>query len=119
MTIYPSKNNWLGSYRSAFIDFKPRLANIRLRVDDLAHQINLNKENPFYRYEPLREILGNYKMTLTKSLNYFEALSRNATEEVKTIEEYRECLEFIRGIHLYLERVGLLSRAVHQMIESR
>ncbi|WP_270245337.1 hypothetical protein, partial [Lactococcus lactis] len=59
-----------------------------------------------------------HKMTLTKSLNYFEALSRNATEEVKTTEEHRECLEFIRGIQLYIERVGLLSRVVNQMIES-
>ena len=118
MPIYPSKRNWLGSYQSAFNDFKPRLANIRLRIDDLAHQVNINKGNPAYRCEPLREILGNHKMTLTKSLNYFEALSRNATEEVKTTEEYRECLEFIRGIQLYIERVGLLSRVVNQMIES-
>lgn len=118
MPIYPSKRNWLGSYRRAFNDFKPRLANIRLRIDDLAHQVNINKGNPSYRCEPLREILGNHKMTLTKSLNYFEALSRNATEEVKTTEEYRECLKFIDGIQLYIERVGLLSRVVNQMIES-
>ncbi|MDT2884907.1 hypothetical protein P7H94_10450 [Lactococcus lactis] len=119
MPIYPSKRNWLGSYRSAFNDFKPRLANLRLRIDDLAHQVNYNSENRSYRYGPLREILGNQKMTLTKALNYFEALSRNATEEVKTTDEYRECLKFIEGIQLYIERVGLLSRVVNQRIEGK
>lgn len=117
MFVYPSKSHWLRSYRRAYEDFEPSLVNLRLRIDDLAHQLNINKENPSYRYDVLREILGNYKMALTKALNYFEGLARNAIEEVKMTEEYQECLAFIRGIHLYLERIGLLSRVVSERVQ--
>lgn len=117
MPLYPSQSHWLDCYRRAYKDFKPKLANIRLRVDDLSYQVKSNNQNRSYRYEPLREILGNHKMSLTKALNYFEGLSNNANNEIKATLEYKECLKFIEGIEIYLERVALLSRAVSKKLE--
>ncbi|MDG4983922.1 hypothetical protein OGZ51_07175 [Lactococcus lactis] len=117
MPLYPSQSHWLDCYRRTYQDFKPKLANIRLRVDDLSYQVKINKQNRSYRYDPLREILGNHKMSLTKALNYFEGLSNNANEEIKATTEYQECLKFIEGIELYLERVALLSREVNKKLE--